>query len=85
MQYFEQQALIVVNWYKPSGKWYASARLQVPDDLETWDDQHIVYVEKHQDQLQSGWTNREWFVSITCIEQAKKDTRFFERLVKYPR
>lgn len=80
-----KQAVLLVNWYKPSGKWYASTKLQVPDNLEAWDHQHVDYIEQHQDQLQSSWTNSAYFVSITCIEQAEEDDRFFERLVTYPR
>lgn len=80
-----KQAVLLVNWYKPSGKWYASTKLQVPDDLETWDHQHVYYIEQHQDQLNPQWVDGDYFVSIACIEQAEEDTRFFERLVKYPR
>lgn len=77
-------AKLLINWYKPSGKWYAQQTMYVPPDLETWDNQHIDYIEKYQNTLKSTFVDGEWYLSITCIEQDDADIRFFERLVKYP-
>lgn len=80
-----QQAKLLVNWYKPTGKWYAGQTMYVPTDLETWDNQHVAYVEEYQTELQSAFTNSNYFMTISCIEQDAEDIRFFERLIIYPR
>lgn len=78
-------AKILVNWYKPSGKWYAQEIMYVPPDLEAWDNQHIDWIENNQGTLQSSFYFGDWFMSVSCIDQDDEDRRFFERLVKYPR
>jgi len=73
--------LIKVNWYKSTGKWYASEELNVPDHVSN--DGIQKWVEDNQTQLQSTWVNGDYYVSITALYQASVDTRFFERLYKY--
>lgn len=73
--------LIKVNWYKPSGKWYASEELNIPDSLGA--DGIKEYIEAHQSQLGHNWTQHDWFVSVTVLYQSSIDQRFFERLFKY--
>ena len=76
---------ILVNWYKPSGKWYAQTKLSVPNDFVITYDKDVLkeFIEKHQDQLANTWVNGDWYVSVSCLEQPVEDTRFFERLFKY--
>lgn len=76
---------LLINWYKPSGKWYASCRLEVPADFKDsfTSDPLRDFIELHQDQLAPSWVKGDWYVSVACIEQADEDPRFFERLMKY--
>jgi hypothetical protein len=78
-------AKLLVNWYKPSGKWYAQTELEVPDDFAITYDKDVLkeFIEEHQDQLDSNWVNGRWYVSVSCIEQTDEDPRFFERLFIY--
>ena len=80
-------AKLLVNWYKPSGKWYAGTELDVPDDFQityTGEERCVEeFVEKHQDQLGENWIYGDWYVSVTCVQQDNDDTRFFECLLKY--
>ena len=74
---------ILVNWYKPSGKWYAQDTLTVPDDLQPYEPDSLMgFIRENQKELQPSWYGGEWFVSVTVIEQHNSDTRFFERLFK---
>lgn len=78
-------ARLLINWYKPSGKWYAQDLMSIPSWISVLDDEFIDYIETNQEQLVKDWVDGNWYVSISCIEQDNEDTRFFERLVKYPR
>ncbi len=77
------QTKILVNWYKPSGKWYAQDPLIVPDDLQPYEPDNLMnFIREHQKELQPSWYDGTWFVSVTAVEQPDSDTRFFERLFK---
>lgn len=78
-------AKLLINWYKPSGKWYAGQHMYVPNDIETFDNQHIDFIEQYQKELQQTFVDTKIIMTVSCIEQDDKDMRFFERLVKYPR
>lgn len=73
--------LIKVGWYKPSGKWYASEELNIPNSLTS--DILQEYIVANQRQLSTGWTNGDWYVACTVLYQSTVDTRFFERMFKY--
>jgi hypothetical protein len=79
------KTVLRVNWYKPSGKWYAQCELEVPDDFQITFETDCIreFVEKNQNQLHKAWIAGDWYVSVTCITQDANDTRFFERLMKY--
>ena len=78
---------LLVNWYKPSGKWYSSCKLDVPDEITVVDlattDVLKNFVELNQTELGERWVEGQWYVSVSCIEQPKEDVRFFERMFKY--
>lgn len=78
-------AKLLVNWYKPSGKWYSQTSIAVPANFPIIHvpDSLKALIEDKQDQLSQNWVDGDWYVSVTCIEQDNSDTRFFERLYKY--
>ena len=77
-----------VNWYKPGGKWYTGCDISVPDDFDPQPshgfrfDALFELIIRQQTQLSPAWHRGEWYVAVTCIEQAGEDHRFFERLYR---
>lgn len=74
---------LVVNWYKPTGKWYARCELEVPDDLPGGSDSIERFVLTNQDQLQKSFSLGSWYMTTTIVNQGKADCRFFEYMFKY--
>lgn len=78
-----KETILLVNWYKKSGKWYAKDTLTVPNYVSG--SYYVVkeFIIQNQTQLQDSWVNNEYYVSTTAIFQDDKDTRFFEHLYKF--
>lgn len=78
-----KETILLVNWYKKSGKCYAKDALTVPNYVSGGYDAVKEFIIQNQTQLQDSWVNNECYVSTTAIFQNYKDARFFEHLYKF--
>lgn len=69
------QEKIKITSYKPSGKWYNSVEVDVPDSLKNWNKSFSKFVWDNCDQIGSGYV---------VVSNANPDSvKFFEFLYEY--
>ena len=74
---------LIVNWYKPTGKWYTSWAEEIPEDLPGSPGSAERFVIANQKVLSKHFYLGSWYMVITAVDQLPEDARFFEGLFKY--
>lgn len=68
-----------VNWWKPSGKWYASETLEIPDSVRPFDSTAVKrFIVENQTTLVPSWCGN-YFVTLECSDASP---HFFNRLYR---